>query len=165
VDATDISAAALAVARRNVAAYRLRRRVRVLKSDMFSALGGQRYDLIVANPPYVSAAVMRKLPREHRFEPKLALAGGNDGFDGVRVILREAAAHLSARGLLVVEIGHHRRRLEAAFPRLPFIWPLTSGGEDCVFMLGCRDLAGAAAAGARPAPRRASRAGAGSRRR
>jgi len=168
VDATDTSTGALAVARRNVAAYRLRQRVRVLASDMFSALGGQRYDLIVANPPYVSAAVMRKLPREYRCEPKLALAGGKDGFDCVRVILREAAAHLSAQGLLVVEIGHHRRRLEAAFPRLAFIWPLTSGGDDCVFMLGRRDLvgaAGAAQAGARQVRRRASRAGAGSRRR
>ena len=87
-----------AVARRNVAAYRLRRRVRVLKSDMFSALGGQRYDLIVANPPYVSAAVMRKLPREHRHEPKLALAGGNDGFDGVDRLVLTATDELLGVG-------------------------------------------------------------------
>jgi ribosomal protein L3 glutamine methyltransferase len=165
VDATDISAAALAVARRNVAAYRLQRRVRLLKSDMFSALGNKHYDLIIANPPYVSAGVMRKLPREYRHEPQLALAGGKDGFDTVRVILREAAAHLNAQGLLVVEVGHHRRRLEAAFPHLPFVWPQTSGGDDCVFMLGRGDLPGAAAQETPQAPRRASPAGAGSRRR
>lgn len=165
VDATDISTGALAVARRNVNAYGLQRRVRLLKSDMFAALGAMRYDLIIANPPYVSAGAMRKLPQEYRCEPQLALAGGTDGFDGVRVILREAATHLSARGLLVVEIGHHRRRLEAVFPHLAFVWPQTSGGDDCVFMLGRDDLPGAAAQRLPAASRRASRAGAGFRRR
>ena len=168
VDASDISAAALAVARRNIAAYRLQRRVRVLKSDMFSALNAERYDLIVANPPYVSAAVMRRLPLEYRHEPPLALAGGTDGFDAVRIILREAAAHLTARGLLVMEVGHHRRRLEAAFPRLPFVWLQTSGGDDCVFMLARGDLDGfalAAAGAAAVVSPRANRAGAASPRR
>ena len=164
IDAVDISRPALAVARRNVAAYRLQRRVRVLQSDLFSALRGERYDLIVANPPYVSAAVMRKLPPEYRHEPQLALASGTDGFDAVRVILDEAARQLTADGLLVVEVGHNRKRLEAAFPQLPFVWPQTSGGDDCVFMLECRDLAGAARA-AEAAPRPDYRAGAASRRR
>lgn len=164
VDAADISDSALAVARRNVAAYRLQRRVRVLKSDVFSALANRRYDLIIANPPYVSAGAMRKLPREYRHEPELALAGGRDGFDCVRVILREAAAHLSAQGTLVVEVGHHRRRLEAAFPHLPFIWPQTSGGDDCVFMLSRGDLPELVARAKPGSPRRASRAGARSRR-
>ncbi len=164
IDATDISPAALAVARRNVAAYRLQRRVRLLKSDMYSALHGERYDLIIANPPYVSAGAMRGLPREYRHEPPLALAGGKDGFDAVRIILRQAAAHLSENGLLVVEVGHNRRQLEAIFPHLPFLWPQTSGGDDCVFMLERRDLAGAAGVQA-GAPRRANRAGAASRRR
>ena len=159
VDAVDISPAALAVARRNVAAYRLQRRVRLLQSDLFSALRGERYDLIVANPPYVSAEVMRKLPPEYRHEPPLALAGGTDGFDAVRIILREAAQLLTAGGLLVVEVGHNRTRLEARFPHLPFVWPQTSGGDDCVFMLECRDLAGAAGTAA-AAPRQASRASA-----
>lgn len=165
VDATDISMAALAVARRNISAYRLQGRVRLVKSDMFSALGDKRYDLIIANPPYVSADVMRRLPREYRHEPQLALASGKDGFDSVRVILREAAAHLSAHGLLIVEIGHHRRRLEAAFPHLAFVWPQTSGGDDCVFMLGRGDLPDAAATEELETSRRANRADAGSRRR
>jgi ribosomal protein L3 glutamine methyltransferase len=167
VDAVDISRPALAVARRNVTAYHLQRRVRVLHSDLFSALRGERYNLIVANPPYVSAAVMHKLPPEHRREPQLALAGGVDGFDAVRVILDEAAQQLTADGLLVVEVGHNRKRLEAVFPYLPFIWPQTSGGDDCVFILERRDLAGAArVAPAAPAPRRqAKRASAASRRR
>lgn len=164
VDAVDISRPALAVARRNVTAYRLQRRVRVLQSDLFSALHGERYDLIVANPPYVSAAVMHRLPPEYRHEPQLALAGGTDGFDALRVILDEAAQQLTAGGLLVVEVGHNRKRLEAVFPHLPFVWPQTSGGEDCVFMLERHDLAGAART-ATAAPRLASRASAASRRR
>ena len=164
VDAVDISRPALAVARRNVTAYRMQRRVRVLRSDLFSALRGERYDLIVANPPYVCAAAMRKLPPEYRREPQLALAGGTDGFDAVRVILDEAAQQLTAGGLLVVEVGHNRKRLEALFPHLPFVWPQTSGGDDCVFMLERCDLAGAARAAA-AAPRPANLASAASRRR
>jgi ribosomal protein L3 glutamine methyltransferase len=170
VDAADIDSDALAVARHNVAAYRLRQRIRVLRSDMFSQLSGARYDLIVANPPYVSDGAMRALPPEYRREPRLALAGGADGLDAVRVILRDAAAHLNENGLLVVEVGHHRRRVERALPRLPFMWPQTSGGDDCVFILGRRDLAppplpaapGRLVAAAR---RRASPANAASRRR
>ena len=135
VDAVDISRPALAVARRNVTAYRLQRRIRVLRSDMFSALHGERYDLIIANPPYVSASAMRKLPREYRHEPQLALAGGNDGLDLVRVIMREAAQYLTAGGLLVVEVGHKRKQIETLFPQFAFVWPQTSGGDDCVFML------------------------------
>jgi len=140
IDAADVSHAALAVARRNVAAYRLQRRIRLFQSDMFSALADKRYDLIVSNPPYVSAAAMRALPLEYRREPKLALAGGKDGFDRVRILLRQAVHHLMPHGLLIVEIGHRRKQLEAAFPHLPFVWPLTSGGDDCVFILERRDL-------------------------
>ena len=83
---------------------------------------------------------MRALPREYRHEPRLALAGGEDGLGFVRRILTGAAKYLRPRGLLVVEIGHHRRRLERAFPRLPFIWPETSAGYDCVFLLAREDL-------------------------
>jgi ribosomal protein L3 glutamine methyltransferase len=164
IDAVDIARDALAVARRNIAAYRLQRRVRLLQSDMFSALPAARYDLIVANPPYVSADTMRALPPEFRREPELALASGRDGLDAVRVILREAAAHLNANGLLVVEVGHHRARVEAAFPHLPFVWPQTSGGDDCVFILERRDLDRVTASPA-VAPRLASRVSASSPRR
>jgi len=140
IDAADISRAVLTVAHRNVAAYQLRRRIRLLRSDMFSALGKKRYDLILSNPPYVSAAAMHALPREHRHEPKLALAGGRDGFYFVRILMQHASQYLTPNGLLVVEIGHRRKQLEAAFPHLPFVWPLTSGGDDCVFILERRDL-------------------------
>ena len=140
VDATDISPGALRVARRNVATYRLTRRVRLVHSDLFAALGRLRYDLIVSNPPYVPDAAMRRLPPEYRHEPALALAGGRDGLDLVRNILHEASAHLTPGGMLVMEIGHCRDRVERAFPRTPFIWPVTSGGDDCVFVVSRDDL-------------------------
>lgn len=142
IDAADISRDALKVARRNVADYRLQNRIRLIASDLFAALAGRRYDLIVANPPYVRTAAMRRLPREHRHEPRLALAGGRDGLDAVRIILSEAAAHLKPGGLLVVEVGHNRSRVERAFPRLAFTWPDTSGGDDCVFLLYREQLSG-----------------------
>lgn len=135
VDATDVAKQALTVARRNVAAYRLGRRLRLIESDVFDALGERRYDLILANPPYVTAGSMRRLPAEYRHEPTLALAGGNDGLDVVRRILSGARRHLSPRGLLVVEIGHNRRALERAFPRVPFWWAATRGSSDAVFVL------------------------------
>jgi len=124
IDATDVSRSALAVARRNLRAYRLGRRVRLSRRDLFAGLKPARYDLIVANPPYVAATAMRGLPPEYRHEPRLALDGGRP------------------RGLLVVEVGHNRSRLERAFPRLPLIWPETSAGYDCVFLLGREDLPG-----------------------
>jgi ribosomal protein L3 glutamine methyltransferase len=139
IDATDISTAALAVARVNVGHYRLGRRIRLVRSDLFSALRGKRYDLIACNPPYVTAAAMRRLPPEYRHEPRRALAGGRDGLDVVRRILRRAAAHLNPGGLLVVEIGSARRRLERAFPRVPFTWPEAAAG-DPVFLIAREDL-------------------------
>ena len=134
IDATDISSAALAVARINVGKYRLRSRIRLIKSDMFSALGGKHYDVIVSNPPYVTTAGMRRLPREYRHEPGIALAGGRDGLDVVRRILLHAPAHLNPGGLLVVEVGSGRRRLEHAFPRVLFTWPEVAEG-DTVFIV------------------------------
>lgn len=134
IDASDISSAALAVARINVGKHRMGGRIRLIRSDLFSALRGKQYDLIVANPPYVSAASMRRLPPEYRCEPPLALAGGADGLDAVRAILRDAAAHLKPGGALAVEVGRGRRRVERAFPRLAFTWPDLAGG-DTVFVL------------------------------
>lgn len=135
VDASDLSAKALAVARRNVARYRLGRRIRLVRSDLFAGLRGRRFDLIVSNPPYVTAASMRRLPPEYRHEPRAALAGGADGLDIVRRILAEARTHLAPGGLLVCEIGHNRRALEKAFPSLPFLWLETSAGPEHVFLL------------------------------
>jgi ribosomal protein L3 glutamine methyltransferase len=134
IDATDTSSAALAVARINIGKYRLSSRINLIQSELFSALGGKHYDLIVSNPPYVTTAVMRRLPREYRHEPGVALAGGRDGLDVVRRILLQAPAHLNPGGLLVVEVGNGRRRLEHAFPRVPFTWPELAGG-DTVFVV------------------------------
>ncbi len=135
VDAADISAAALEVARANVRLHRLQRRVRVLPSDHFRALGGRTYDIIVTNPPYVGARELRSLPAEYRHEPRVALAAGRSGLDSVRIILREAARHLRARGLLVVEVGNTERAVRRAFPRLPFVWLEFTRGGGGVFLL------------------------------
>jgi ribosomal protein L3 glutamine methyltransferase len=144
VDAADLSAAALTVARRNVAGHKLERRIRVVKSDLFASLGDRRYDLIVTNPPYVTSAAMRRLPAEYRHEPGLALAAGKDGLDVVARILAEAKRHLAKTGLLVCEVGAGRKAVERAFPRLPFAWP-----KDEVLILPAASMA----AGARSAPR------------
>jgi ribosomal protein L3 glutamine methyltransferase len=133
VVAADLSPGALAVARKNVDRYELTRRIKVVKSDLFSSLKG-RYDLIVANPPYVTTSSMRKLPTEYRREPKLALAAGADGLNLVRKIIVEAKRHLNPGGLLVCEIGGNRRALERAYPRLEFAWPEVSD-PGTVFVL------------------------------
>ena len=140
VDAAELSADALQVAKKNVADYKLERRVRLVKSDLFAALEGRTYDLIVSNPPYVKAASMAKLPEEYRKEPRMALASGTDGLAHTRAILAQAREHLNPGGRLVVEIGHNRKALERAYPKLPFEWPATSGGKGYVFGLAREDL-------------------------
>jgi ribosomal protein L3 glutamine methyltransferase len=147
IAATDVSIAALQVARRNVADYRLRTRIRLVRSDLYASLARRRYDLIVANPPYVRAAAMRRLPREYRREPRQALAGGKDGLDFARAIVAGAPAHLKPGGMLVLEVGHNRPRLERSFPRTPFVWPYTSGGDDCVAIVSREALVDSLAAG------------------
>jgi ribosomal protein L3 glutamine methyltransferase len=140
VDAVDVSAAALAVARANVRWHRLGRRVRLVQSDHFSALKRSTYDIIVTNPPYVGARELNSLPPEYRHEPRVALAAGRTGLDSVRVILREAARHLRPRGLLVVEVGNSERALRRAFPRLPFMWLQFERGGGGVFLLTREEL-------------------------
>ena len=135
VDAVDLSTNALEVASRNVTDYQLEDRVRLVHSDLFSGLAGRRYDLIISNPPYVNAESMAALPAEYRHEPEMALASGPDGLDLVRRMLREARSHLNPGGLLIVEIGHNRDELEAAFPTTPFTWLETAAGNEYVFML------------------------------
>lgn len=135
VDAVDLSNAALSVARRNVAAYRLTRRISLRRSDLFNAMPKRTYDLIISNPPYVNAETMRKLPREYLREPRMSLAAGDDGLLLVRRILAHARRHLSKRGTLVCEIGHNRDELERTFPHLPFTWLETSAGDGLVFLL------------------------------
>lgn len=140
VDAVDLSEDALTVSRRNIADYQLNERVRPVHSDLFNNLTGRRYDLIVSNPPYVNAPSMEELPEEYRREPEMALAGGKDGLDLVRIILRKAKRHLNPGGILVVEIGHNRDDLEAAYPSLPFTWLDTSAGDQFVFLLNYDEL-------------------------
>jgi ribosomal protein L3 glutamine methyltransferase len=140
VDAVDVSSAALAVCRRNIAAQRLRRRVRVRVSDIFSGVVGRRYDIIVSNPPYVGRAEMRKLPREYAYEPRLALASGRDGLNAVRAILAGARQHLKPGGLLVVEVGNSERELVRALPGVPFAWPDFAMGGAGVFLLTAEQL-------------------------
>jgi ribosomal protein L3 glutamine methyltransferase len=140
-DASDVSAAALAVARRNVAAHRLGRRVRLVRSDLFAGLGDARYDLILCNPPYVPAVEMARLPAEYRHEPRIALAAGRDGMRFVSRLILEVHRHLTRGGLLVVEVGAGRAALERAFPRLAVTWLATAAGEDLVFAVTRDELA------------------------
>jgi ribosomal protein L3 glutamine methyltransferase len=135
VDATDISAAALVVAGRNVLEHRLRSRIRLLRSDLFAALEGEHYDLIVTNPPYVSAPAMRRLPPEYRYEPTLALAAGRDGLDLVRRIVAAARAYLAPDGVLACEVGAARPAVERAYSRLPFTWPAVNHPAGGVFLI------------------------------
>lgn len=145
VDASDISRAALEVAARNVRRHKLAARVRLVQSDLFAKLKG-RYDLIISNPPYVSTPSLRRLPREYRYEPGLALAGGRQGLDLVQRILADARRYLNPRGLLVCEVGENRRALERACPDVPFSWP-----QDEMFILAAARTGGAS----RTPPRRA----------
>ncbi len=143
VDALDISADALDVARINVRRHRTGTRVRLLESDLFERASGP-YDLIVSNPPYVDEHELFAAPPEYRHEPPIGLRAGKDGLQVVRTILGEARRHLCTEGVLVVEVGTSRDALVEAFPCLPFVWlDLARGGEN-VFLLDARDL---------PAPR------------
>ena len=141
VDAADISADALAVARINVDKHQLAKRIRLLESDLFAAVRGP-YDLILCNPPYVTTQSMQALPAEYRAEPALALAGGDDGMELIRRILREAPNHLTVDGVLVLEIGNERPHFEHAFRRLEVAWLETSAGEDQVLLVTRSALAG-----------------------
>lgn len=135
IDAADISHEALQVAQKNVSDYYLEHRISLVRSDLFAALAGRRYDLIISNPPYVSAKSMATLPEEYRHEPRSALASGEDGLEATRAILLQAADYLTDRGILIVEIGHNRQALEQAFPLTPFTWLETSAGDEFVFLL------------------------------
>ena len=140
IDAVDVSTDALTVAQRNVADYGLADRINLIRSDLFTNLSGKSYDLIISNPPYVTALAMEELPPEYRHEPQLALAGGEDGLDAVRTILKDAQRFLNPQGTLVVEIGHNRAAVELAFPRLAFVWLETATSSDSVFLLKREDL-------------------------
>jgi ribosomal protein L3 glutamine methyltransferase len=140
VAAVDLSRDAIAVAERNVADYGLYDRIELIESNAFRKLEGRKFDLIISNPPYVNAESVAALPPEYLHEPELALGSGEDGLDFTRIILREAKKHLTEHGILVVEIGHNREALEAAYPTLPFIWLDTAAGDEYVFLLHAADL-------------------------
>ena len=139
VDAADLSTDALAVAQININRHGLSQRIRLHAGDSLAAVAGRCYDLILCNPPYVNAQAMAALPAEFKAEPALALdgnaAGGSDGMDFIRGLLRAAPAHLSPDGVLVLEIGHEREHFEAAFPALDVVWLPTSAGDDQVLLL------------------------------
>ena len=140
VDAVDLSEDAISVAERNVSEYELDDRITIIQSNAFDKVPGKRYDLIISNPPYVNAESVNRLPPEYLHEPEMALGSGEDGLDFTHIILREARQHLTDDGLLIVEIGHNRDELEAAYPNLPFTWLETSAGDQFVFMLQAADL-------------------------
>lgn len=140
IDAVDISPDALTVARRNVDDYQLGERIRLVQSDLLAELGGRRYDLIICNPPYVTAEAMAALPAEYRHEPALALGAGTDGLDVVRRLLASAADFLTPEGLLFVEVGHNGHLADAAFPDLSFNWIDSPSGEGKIFLISRPDL-------------------------
>lgn len=140
VDAADISADALAVTRINMDRHEVTGRMLAVQSDVFSGLQGERYDLIVSNPPYVSHAEMDELPAEYLREPELGLRAGSDGLDIVRRILAQAEAHLEPHGVLVVEVGDSEVALAEAYPEVPFVWLEFEFGGGGVFVLAAEQL-------------------------
>jgi ribosomal protein L3 glutamine methyltransferase len=140
VDAVDISADALEVAKRNVASYDLQERVNLIQSDLYTNVPNKKYDLIITNPPYVNSDSMSKLPMEYRAEPEIALDGGKDGMDLVRKIVAGAAERLTDDGLLIVEIGNEYAFAEAAFGHMGLTWLSTSAGDGAVFLLTADQL-------------------------
>lgn len=140
LDAVDLSADALAVARRNVDDYALQDRVHLIESDLYTQLPAKKYDLIISNPPYVNSGSMQTLPREYQREPQMALDGGADGMDLVRRIVAGAKERLSPNGVLVVEIGNEYAYAEAAFGKHELTWLSTSAGDEAVFLLNAAQL-------------------------
>jgi ribosomal protein L3 glutamine methyltransferase len=135
VDACDLSADALAVARINVDRHGLRDRIALFQGDGLAAVAGRRYDLILCNPPYVNSQSMAQLPAEYLAEPALALAGGEDGMDFIRSLIRDSPLHLDDDGVLVLEIGNERAHFEAAFPELEVVWLSTRFTDDQVLLI------------------------------
>lgn len=140
IDAVDISPDAIAVSNINIKRYGLEHQVQAVQSDMFAALKGRKYDVMISNPPYVDAPSMTQLPAEYRNEPQLALGSGDAGLDHTHILLSQASGYLNDGGILLVEIGHNRDALHDAYPELAFTWLDTSGGDQFVFLLAKEDL-------------------------
>jgi ribosomal protein L3 glutamine methyltransferase len=139
VVATDLSSAALEVARINVERHGMAQRIRLLQADLMDGVAG-RFDLIVSNPPYVPEGEVARLPPEYRHEPSIALASGPDGLASLRRILQDAGDHLTPGGTLAVEVGAGRQALESAFAELPFVWPEFECGGEGIALLQAADL-------------------------
>jgi len=140
IEAVELSPGALEVAERNLKEHGLEDRIALKRGDLFAPVKDKRFDLILANPPYVDAETIARFPPEYAAEPKIAHAGGADGLDIVRRILREAPEHLAPRGTLVCEVGGARGRLEREFPQLPFVWLDTEDTSGEVFLLHASDF-------------------------
>ena len=140
VDAVELSPGACAVAQRNVEAHQLQARVNILRGDLFGPVAGERYQLIISNPPYVGQAEFEGLPAEYRHEPAMALLSGDDGLDLVARMLRDARAHLTDDGILICEVGNSEEALAQRFPDVPFTWLEFERGGGGVFMLTAQEL-------------------------
>ncbi len=140
VDLVDISTKALEVASSNVERYDLKENAQVIKSDLYSSLEGQKYDLIISNPPYVDQIEMQALPAEFHQEPRLGLESGKDGLDLVRIILSKAAKHLTEKGVLIVEVGVSQFYMEQVYPELPLYWFEFENGGEGVFAINKSEL-------------------------
>jgi ribosomal protein L3 glutamine methyltransferase len=140
VDATDISSDALEVAKINVLAHKVQKRVNLIQSDVFNNVPKKSYDVIISNPPYVDQQDMQDLPSEYLHEPNLALSAGENGLDIVESILKNAHNYLSDKGILIVEVGNSAEALVAKYPKLPFVWLEFARGEAEVFLLNRNDL-------------------------
>ena len=142
VDAIELSPDAFAVAKINVEAHRLQKRVKLFQSDVFDAVPAAKYDLILSNPPYVPTRELRGLPEEFKQEPAMALDGGRDGLDIIRKLLRQSRERLQPHGIVVIEVGGLREAMDRAFPELDLHWLHTEDGEDCVCLVQAARLKG-----------------------
>ena len=142
VDAVELSPAALSIAQTNISNYSMDDRIQLYHADLYDGIPEKQYQLIVTNPPYVNQDSMGRLPLEYKAEPSMALAGGFDGMDIVRRIVKTAGKRLTDDGLLIVEIGNEAEHAVAAFPELELTWLTTSGGDDRVFLLTAQQLKG-----------------------
>ena len=141
VEATDLSADALAVAALNVKEHKLQTRIKLHRTDTMSALlGGPKFDLIISNPPYEPEGIYQKLPAEFKREPKQSLVSGKDGLDVIRKLLTQAKELLNPQGVLVIEVGGLRTAMEKAWPKMPMTWLSTADGLDCVVLLRASEL-------------------------
>lgn len=140
VDAIELSPAAMAVAKFNVATHALGKRVKLFHSDVFDAVPPAKYDIILSNPPYVPTRELRGLPEEFKNEPQMALDGGKDGLVIIRKLLAQAKDRLQPHGVVVLEVGGLRKTMDRAFPELELHWLHTGDGEDCVGVIQAAKL-------------------------